>query len=135
MSNTYIYKIYEFSSAHRLKSNKLSETENLALFGSCFNSYGHGHNYVLEVGVSGKIDEDTGMLINLVSMDKTVKNIINELDNKNLNCDIAFFRNNVSSGENIINYLWSKLDKEFHQKILYHLKLWETNNNYFEIMR
>ena len=64
---------YRFSASHRLHSAHLSEEENNRIFGKCNNPYGHGHNYVVEVSVSGDLDPATGMIANLADLDAFVQ--------------------------------------------------------------
>ncbi len=135
MRKTCLYRIYEFSSAHRLNSKDLNDVENKSIYDKCNNFNGHGHDYVLEVGISGKIDNETGMIINLTTMDGRVSNILDRLDYAHLDNEIPYFQKTISTGENIIEYLWVELDSILPSGLLYHLKLWETNNNYFELKR
>ena len=77
---------YMFSASHRLHSDAMSEAENAATYGKCNNPYGHGHNYALEVTVSGQVDESTGMVCNLVDLDGFVqREILERFDLENLN--------------------------------------------------
>lgn len=133
MNKTILYQIYEFSSAHRLNSEKLNSDENWKVYDKCNNINGHGHDYYLEVGISGNIDPDTGMIISLDDMDKKVQKLLQQLDYKHLNNEVKYFKSTISTGENIIQFLWNELDKLFTKQQLYYLKLWETNNNYFEL--
>ncbi len=128
-------RTYEFSSAHRLHSFKLTDQENLEIYDKCNNLCGHGHDYRLEVSIKGNPDAKTGMIISLDDFDSSVWKILNVLDYKHLDKEVPFFTQNLSSGEVIIQYLWQELDKLFGGDKLYHLKLWETNNNYFECGR
>jgi 6-pyruvoyltetrahydropterin/6-carboxytetrahydropterin synthase len=128
-------RIYEFSAAHRLHSKQLSDKENETLYAKCNNFYGHGHDYKIEVVITGRIDKTTGMIIPLPKMDAVVKGLLNELDHKHFNYEIDFFKENIPTGEVIIKWLWDELDKRFEENMLTYLKLWETKNNYFEIDR
>jgi len=128
-------RTYEFSSAHRLHSFKLTDQENLEIYDKCNNLRGHGHDYRLEVSIKGNPDAKTGMIISLDDFDSSVWKILNVLDYKHLDKEVPFFSQNLSSGEVIIQYLWQELEKVFGEDKLYHLKLWETNNNYFECGR
>jgi len=130
-----INRIYEFSSAHRLHSSDLSEKENDEIYDKCNNINGHGHDYRLEVSLMGTPDVKTGMIISLNDFDIRVSNVLTKLDYKHLDKEVEFFKTNLSSGEIIIQYLWQKLENQFPDNMLYHLKLWETNNNYFECGR
>jgi 6-pyruvoyltetrahydropterin/6-carboxytetrahydropterin synthase len=128
-------RIYEFSSAHRLHSPVLTEKENIEIYDKCNNLRGHGHDYRLEVSIKGRPDSKTGMIISLEDFDSEVGKVLDVLDYKHLDKEVPFFSENLSSGEVIIQYLWQELDKVFSDDKLYHLKLWETNNNYFECGR
>ena len=127
-----INRIYEFSSAHRLHASELSQNENDEIYDKCNNLNGHGHDYRLEVSLIGTPDEKTGMIISLKNFDIMVGKVLNKLDYKHLDKEVDFFMTNLSSGEIIIQYLWQELENLFPANMLYHLKLWETNNNYFE---
>lgn len=122
---------YSFSAAHRLHAQQLSDTENQALFGKCNNPNGHGHNYTLEVSINGQVDPETGMVIDLVEMDKQVHGVIDQLDHKHLDHQIAGFAERTSTAENIVVYLWEQLTPAFEGRLA-HLKLWETRKNVFE---
>ncbi len=124
---------YRFTSAHRLHSEQLTPEENLDVYEKCNNLNGHGHDYTLEIALKGHPDDTTGMIIPLEDFDQKVNNVLARLDYKHLNLEVGYFKNNLSTGEIIIQYLWESLDKAFPSKRLYHLKLWETNNNYFEL--
>jgi len=135
MNNTILYQIYEFSSAHRLNSERLSSGENWDVYDKCNNINGHGHDYYLEVGITGEINSETGMIIKLEEMNDIVKGLLIQLDYKHLDKEVPYFKTTISTGENIIQYLWNQLDESFSNQQLYYLKLWETNNNYFELKR
>jgi 6-pyruvoyltetrahydropterin/6-carboxytetrahydropterin synthase len=126
-------RVYLFSSAHRLHSEDLSDEENISVYDKCNNINGHGHDYRLEVSLKGQPDQETGMIISLEDFDRRVRKVLDRLDYKHLDLEVDFFKSHVSSGEVIIQYLWDELDKLFPSGMLYHLKLWETNNNYFEL--
>ncbi len=126
-------RIYQFSAAHRLHSPYLSEEENRKIYDKCNNLYGHGHNYYLEVTVWGTPDSETGMVYSLEHMDFQVGEVLNQLEHKHLNNEIPYFKENPTTGEVIVQYLWQELIKKIPEEKLYHLKLWETKNNFFEI--
>src|SRR5215470_8937827 len=82
----YLHRRYRFSASHRLHSEQMSEEENTATYGKCNNPHGHGHNYVLEVTVSGQVDPATGMVCNLMDLDGWVHSrVIDRYDLQNLN--------------------------------------------------
>jgi len=93
---------YPFSASHRLHVPGLSEEENDRLFGKCNNPHGHGHNYVLEVGVEGEPDDRTGMIVERQALDDWVRRtVLERLDHVDLNKDIEEFRNLVPTTENL----------------------------------
>jgi 6-pyruvoyltetrahydropterin/6-carboxytetrahydropterin synthase len=122
---------YVFSSAHRLHRPQLSDAENQSIYGKCNNPNGHGHNYTLEVTVRGPIDPLTGMVIDLVEMDQLVRSVIDLLDHRHLDQEIAYFQQHSSTAEEIVVYLWNELMPRFEGRLA-HLKLWETGKNIFE---
>lgn len=125
-------KVYHFSAAHRLNAKKYSDEENRRIFGKCNNPKGHGHDYYVEIKVTGNIDPDTGMIMNLGDLDRIMKEIIDELDHTRLDIEIPYFREFTPSGENIVRYIWIRLQPKIDKGKLLHLKLWETSDNYFE---
>jgi 6-pyruvoyltetrahydropterin/6-carboxytetrahydropterin synthase len=129
----YITKKIEFSSAHRLLNENLSIEENQNLYGKCYNSNGHGHNYVLEVTLKGPISEETGMLLNLTILKDIVnKHIVDLLDHKHLNKDVDIFKVLNPTAENIIVVIWKLLAKELPGNLLYRLVMHETGSNSVE---
>lgn len=124
-------RTYGFAAAHRLHAPALSDAENRAIYGKCNNPNGHGHNYTLEVTVQGDIDEATGMVIDLVAMDRIVHDILDQLDHKHLDREVADFADRASTAENIVISLWDALAPRFDGRLA-HLKLWETKKNIVE---
>jgi 6-pyruvoyltetrahydropterin/6-carboxytetrahydropterin synthase len=123
---------YRFSASHRLHSSRLSEEENRRVYGKCNNPYGHGHNYVVEVSVSGAVDPVTGMIANLADLDTFVeREVIEPFDHKSLNEDVAAFRENVPTTENICKEIFERL-KRFPKAKLERVRVEETGNNTFE---
>jgi 6-pyruvoyltetrahydropterin/6-carboxytetrahydropterin synthase len=122
---------YVFSAAHRLHAPELSEDQNRAIFGKCNNPNGHGHNYTLEVTVGGAVDDSTGMVIDLVELDRKVRGVLDALDHRHLDREVAGFKRQTSTAENIVVYLWDELAPRLEGGLT-HLKLWETKNNVFE---
>ena len=123
---------YRFSASHRLHTAKLSEAENRSVFGKCNNPFGHGHNYVLEIHLSGEIDESTGMIANLTDLDAFVeREVIDALDCKSLTEDVAVFRNVVPTTENLCIEVFERL-KRFPGARLERVRIQETSNNGFE---
>jgi 6-pyruvoyltetrahydropterin/6-carboxytetrahydropterin synthase len=122
-----------FSAAHRLYNPKFSDEENERIFGKCSNPNWHGHNYTLEVVVAGEINPDTGYVIDLKQLKEIIiKNIIDKVDHKNLNIDTDFMSGIIPTAENITLAIWKKLAGKILGGKLYSVKLYETENNYFE---
>src|ERR1700693_889021 len=123
---------YHFSASHRLHSAHLSEEENYRVFGKCNNPFGHGHNYVLEVSVSGTVDPATGMIANLADLDGFVeKAVLQVFDHKSLNEDVAAFQEKVPTTENLCADIYERL-KSFPYAKLERVRIEETRNNSFE---
>src|ERR1700736_2895507 len=123
---------YHFSASHRLHSAHLSAEENNRVFGKCNNPFGHGHNYILEVSVSGKVDPATGMIANLSDLDGFVeKAVLQVFDHKSLNEDVAAFQEKVPTTENLCIDIYERLKGFSHAK-LERVRIEETRNNSFE---
>jgi len=123
---------YRFSAAHRLHSEEMSEQENAATYGKCNNPYGHGHNYALEVTVSGPVDEATGMVCNLVDLDGFVqREIVERFDIQNLNT-LPEFAQTVPTTENLCAAIYDILRRGFVQAHLEKVRMEETMMNSFE---
>ena len=123
---------YRFSASHRLHTGQLSEAENIRVFGKCANPYGHGHNYVLEVSVSGEVDPTTGMIANLADLDGFVeREVLDAFDHHSLNEDVPAFRNVVPTTENLCIEIYQRLRK-FPNATLERVRVQETTNNSFE---
>jgi len=98
----YLTRRYRFSAGHRLHNDAWSAEENRRVYGKCNNPNGHGHNYLLEVTVAGRIDPATGMVIDLPALDGIVADhALEMLDHKNLNLDMENFRWQVPTTENL----------------------------------
>jgi 6-pyruvoyltetrahydropterin/6-carboxytetrahydropterin synthase len=123
---------YRFSASHRLHSAHLTEEENCRVFGKCNNPYGHGHNYVVEVTVSGNVDPATGMIANLADLDSFVeRHMLDEFDLKSLNEDVPAFRDTVPTTENLCIEIFQRL-KSFPSAKLERIRIEETGKNSFE---
>jgi len=123
---------YMFSASHRLHSDDMSPEENVATYGKCNNPYGHGHNYALEVTVSGPIDESTGMVCNLGDLDGFVeREILEHFDHQNLNT-LAEFAQAVPTTENLCAAIYDILRRGFTRAHLEKVRMDETMMNSFE---
>jgi 6-pyruvoyltetrahydropterin/6-carboxytetrahydropterin synthase len=124
---------YRFSASHRLHRPQLSETDNQRLYGKCSNRYGHGHNYAVEVTLTGPVHEETGMIANLAELDSFVEHeVIDAFDHKYLNEEIADFRHRVPTTENVAQEIYSRLSR-FPGARLERVRVEETSKNSFEV--
>eukprot|EP01134_Creolimax_fragrantissima_P000056 CFRG0056T1 len=125
-----VHRIESFSACHRLHSNQLSEQKNAEIFGKCNNPNGHGHNYKVEVVVRGKVDSDTGMVINITDLKEYMKYAIHDtMDHKNLDKDVPYFKDVVSTTENIAICIYNNLLEYIPNNMLYKVKVYETDKN------
>ncbi len=123
---------YLFSSSHRLHSAEMSAEENIATYGKCNNPYGHGHNYALEVTVSGRVDPSTGMVCNLVDLDQTVeREVLSRYNLENLNT-MQEFAKTVPTTENLSMEIFEILQRTFARAHLERVRIEETMMNSFE---
>jgi 6-pyruvoyltetrahydropterin/6-carboxytetrahydropterin synthase len=123
---------YWFSASHRLHSDAMSPEENQRTYGKCNNPHGHGHNYALEVTVSGPVDQGTGMVCNLVELDNFVQSqILERFGHENLNT-LAAFRERVPTTENLCREIFEILQRGFTAAHLDKVRLEETMMNSFE---
>ena len=123
---------YVFSASHRLHSDEMSEAENQSTYGKCNNPYGHGHNYNIEVTVSGPVDEDTGMVCNLVDLDGFVRReILERFDHQNLNL-LPEFAQAVPTTENLCISIYEIVKRGFDKAHLEKVRIEETMMNSFE---
>jgi 6-pyruvoyltetrahydropterin/6-carboxytetrahydropterin synthase len=123
---------YRFSSSHRLHSAEMSAEENVATYGKCNNPHGHGHNYTLEVTVSGPVDPATGMVCNLVDLDGFVeREVLSRFHLENLNT-LQEFAQLVPTTENLSVEIFEILQRGFQKAHLEGVRLEETMLNSFE---
>ncbi len=127
---------YRFAASHRLYTSQLSEEENRRVYGKCSNPYGHGHNYYVEVTISGPINAETGMIANLGVLDPFVQEqVIEAFDEKYLNEQVAEFAPEkalVPTTENLCRVIYQRL-KTFPVAHLERVRIEETSNNSFEM--
>jgi len=123
---------YRFSASHRLHSTEMSAAENRVTYGKCNNPHGHGHNYALEVTVSGQVDPSTGMVCNLVDLDGLVeREVLSRYHLENLNT-LQEFAQQVPTTENLSVAIFEILQRGFHHAHLERVRLEETMMNSFE---
>jgi 6-pyruvoyltetrahydropterin/6-carboxytetrahydropterin synthase len=123
---------YLFSASHRLHSAAMSDEENKAIYGKCNNPYGHGHNYIIEVTVSGQVDDQTGMVCNLTDLDGFMeREVLARFDHENLNT-LAEFAQEVPTTENLCIHIYEIMQRGFHFAHLEKVRIEETMMNSFE---
>lgn len=120
-----------FNAAHRLYRKDWSDIKNTQVFGKCSNPNFHGHNYELIVSVKGKIDPETGFVIDVKVLKDLIKAEIEDaFDHKNLNIEVPEFMELNPTAENIAVITWQKLrphiDKEHELEVV----LYETPRNF-----
>jgi len=122
-----------FNAAHRVHNPALSDAENQALFGKCNNPNWHGHNYTLDVSVTGDVDEKTGYVVDLAKVKAVVeREVIAKVDHRNFNLEVDFMQGIIPTTENIVVGIWRVLAPALAPARLSRLVLWETPNNYVE---
>jgi 6-pyruvoyltetrahydropterin/6-carboxytetrahydropterin synthase len=121
-----------FNAAHQLRDPALSDEENQRLFGKCANL--HGHNYVLEVVVAGQVDQVTGYVMDLKQLSDVIdRQIIQEVDHRNLNTDVPWLEGRIPTAENLALAFWERVRSELPDGVLRSVRLWETDKNWAEV--
>jgi 6-pyruvoyltetrahydropterin/6-carboxytetrahydropterin synthase len=133
MASVLLTKRIEFAAAHRYIKPEWDEAKNRAVFGLCYNPPAHGHNYMLEVTVSGEIDPETGMVVNLFDLKRVLLDVIEEFDHKNLNLDMPYFKDRIPTSENLARLLWTKLAPQRDIGVLHTVRLYEDEDLYADV--
>jgi 6-pyruvoyltetrahydropterin/6-carboxytetrahydropterin synthase len=119
-----------FNAAHRLHNPNKSDEWNREMFGLCNNPNWHGHNYILEVTLKGKIDPETGYLFDLSELKRVMnEQVADRCDHRNLNLDVDFLEGIMPSTENLVIAFWKELEKALPQGMLHCVHLIETERN------
>ena len=133
MAQVTVSRRLRFNAAHRVHNPALSDQENATLFGKCNNPNGHGHNYILDVSVTGVVAEKTGYVLDLsLVRDIVTREVIDKVDHRNFNLDVDFMRGIIPTSENIVVAFWKALEPALRPAKLTRLILWETDNNCVE---
>jgi 6-pyruvoyltetrahydropterin/6-carboxytetrahydropterin synthase len=128
----YFGRRYMLSASHRLHSDALSTEENRTVYGKCNNPHGHGHNYIVEVLAGGAVDRETGMVLNMATLDSVVRTrVLDRFDHTNLNPD-PLFANRVPTTENLCRAVYEILYGSLAPAKLVQVRVEETENNFFE---
>ena len=129
MSNPIITKKYHFCASHKYGNADWSEEKNLEVFGKDYNT--HGHNYILEVSVTGPIDQGSVWLVDLQKLSKLVNSrVVNVLDHSQIEVDIEWFKGKQPSSENILIWAWGEIAPRLERGTLHRLRLVETHSIY-----
>ncbi len=131
----YITRRETFSAAHRLARKDWSNEKNNEVFGKCSNPNWHGHNYILWVTVKGEVNQETGFVTNLSDVSNVVKQfVLDKVDHKNLNEDVDFMKDKLSSTETLAIEIWNQIEKPMKKLgcVLHCIKIQETEKNYVE---
>ena len=128
-----VFRRAHFNAAHRLYVKQWSDEKNFEVFGKCANPHYHGHNYDLEVRVTGEVDPVTGMLIDLFQLKEIIKREVEDkFDHKNLNEEVEEFNTMTPTVENICYVTYQVLRKVLDEKYELKVRLYETPRNYAE---
>ena len=121
-----------FNAAHQLRDPSLNDAENRRLFGKCADL--HGHNYILEVVVTGDIDQSTGYVLDLkVLSDVISRRVIEDVDHRNLNTDVPWLEGLIPTAENLAAAFWERIRSELPAGSLRSVRVWETDKNWAEV--
>lgn len=119
-----------FNAAHRLFNPYWSDEKNDEVFGLCNNPNYHGHNYTMEVKVSGEINSDTGYVVDLKWLSDIIKaEVLDRFDHKNLNLDTEEFKNLNPTAENIVVVIYRLIKAQLPETLTLQVRLWETPRN------
>ena len=128
-----VYRKAHFNAAHRIYNPKWNDEQNKAIFGPCSNPYYHGHNYDLEVKITGEINPDTGYVYDLKKLSDLIKEEVEDrLDHKNLNVEVDHFKDTIPSAENICVFIYQLLRSKIEMQYDLQVRLYETPRNYVE---
>ncbi|HFB99579.1 MAG TPA: 6-carboxytetrahydropterin synthase [Phaeodactylibacter sp.] len=128
-----VFRKAHFNAAHRLYVREWSDEKNAAVFGPCANPHYHGHNYEMEVKVTGEVNPVTGYLIDLKVLKEIIKTQIEDrFDHKNLNLEVEEFKDVNPSAENICYAIWKILREHLDKKYEVGVRLYETPRNFVE---
>ncbi len=128
-----VYRKAHFNAAHRLHNPAWSDEKNQAVFGLCNNPYYHGHNYELEVRLTGEVDPETGYLMDLKILNDLIKSEIEDrFDHKNLNEQVEEFKHFNPTAEHIAFVIFQKLRPHLPKHLKIGVRLYETPRNFVE---
>lgn len=136
-----VTRVYRFSASHRLHAADLSAEQNVAAYGRCNNPYGHGHNYRLEVSVTGAVAAATGQVVDRRELDGLVRQaVIADFDHRDLNREVPEFARRVPTTEVVAEVVEARLRAVWactfpeNAPRLARVRIYETRNNVFEVV-
>lgn len=128
-----VFRKGHFNAAHRLHNPSWSDERNREVFGQCNNPNYHGHNYELEVKITGEVDPETGYVYDMKKLADLIKEEVEDrFDHKNLNLDTIEFRNTIPSTENLVIVIYGLLRNKIPAGYDVQVRLWETPRNFVE---
>jgi len=128
-----VFRKEHFNAAHRLHNPAWSDEHNQEVFGKCNNPNFHGHNYELIIQVIGEVNQETGFVIDMKELSSILKeNVLDRFDHKNLNLDVAEFKNLNPSAENIAIVIYTMLRPKIDAELALKIRLYETERNFVE---
>ena len=128
-----VFRKEHFNAAHRLHNPAWSDEHNQEVFGKCNNPNFHGHNYELIIQVIGEVNHETGFVIDMKKLSSILKeNVLDRFDHKNLNLDVAEFKNLNPSAENIAIVIYTMLRPKIDAELALKIRLYETERNFVE---
>jgi len=128
-----VFRKSHFNAAHRLFVPEWDDAKNKAVFGLCSNPQYHGHNYNLEVKVTGEVDEQTGFVIDLKVLKEIIKkHVLLPFDHKNLNLEVEDFKSTNPTAENIAIAIYNRIKPHLKEDLELQVRLYETERNFVE---
>ena len=123
----YLTRKAEFAASHYYHNPALSAEENLRLFGKCNNPLGHGHNYLLEVTVKGRVDARSGFVLDLKELKEILsREVLEAMDHRFLNKEVPEFRDQIPTTENLAIAIWRRLEPRLKRAQLDRVRVHES---------
>tara|TARA_B100000902_G_scaffold2384_1_gene3012 strand:- start:2880 stop:3287 length:408 start_codon:yes stop_codon:yes gene_type:complete len=125
MPNPFLTKVFYFNAAHQYGHLDWTKEKNWKIFGP--DSKVHGHNYTLEVMVTGKIDKETGFIVDLGELKEIVqKHVLDILDHSQFDIEVDWFKDRQPSSENLVRFIWGQIEPRLKDATLHRIRLHET---------
>ncbi|MGZ4873489.1 MAG: 6-pyruvoyl trahydropterin synthase family protein [Candidatus Angelobacter sp.] len=123
----YLTRKAEFSASHYYHNPEFTPEENQRIFGKCNNPHGHGHNYTLEVTVKGNVDQRSGFVVDLKELKEIMnREVIDAMDHRFLNKEVADFKHQIPTTENLAISIWRRLQPKLNLAELHRVRVYET---------